>query len=227
MLTIEFHCHTNASLDCRVQPAELVAACRQLGLDRVVVTDHYSIAGALEAKSIDPGLVIVGEEVMTDCGELLAAFVTELVPRGTPYRDAISQLRAQGAFISVSHPFDPRRGLWTSAELDELGGLVDAFETFNARNLRASYNQAAAELARQHGLPGTAGSDAHTLEELGRARMRLPHFDDADSLRHALGEAEFSTQSSGPWVRLRSYAQARTGRIMSSIFRRADDRRKP
>ena len=204
MLTVEFHCHTYASLDSRVRPADLVSTCRRRGIDRVVVSDHWSLAGALEAKLLDPELVIVGEEVLTDRGELLAAFVSEEIPRGTPYRQAIADLRAQGAFISVSHPFDPRRSIWTQPELEELAGLVDALETFNARNLRPSYNTAAAEFAARHGLPGTAGSDAHTLGELGRATMRLPDFVDAEGLRQVLGQAEFRTQSSGPWVRVAS-----------------------
>ncbi|HEX9595938.1 MAG TPA: PHP domain-containing protein, partial [Anaerolineales bacterium] len=65
-MRVEFHCHTNASADSQVRPADLVATCRQLGIDRVVVTDHWSIAGALEAKRLDPELVIVGEEVLTN-----------------------------------------------------------------------------------------------------------------------------------------------------------------
>lgn len=213
MLTVEFHCHTNASPDSQVSPAALVAACRARGLDRVVVTDHWSLEGALEAKALDPELVIVGEEVLTDSGELLCAFVTELIPRRMPYREAIAALRQQGAFISVSHPFDPRRSFWSPAQLEELTDLVDAFETFNARNLMASYNHKAAEFAVAHGLPGTAGSDAHTTEELGRAIMVLPEFADGDGLRAVLRQAEFRTQRSSPWVRVRSrWARMMKGR---------------
>lgn len=204
MITLEFHCHTKASPDSQLEPAELVATCRARGIDRVVVTDHWSIAGALEAKAIDPELVIVGEEVLTDRGELLCAFVTEAVPRRTPFREAIAQLRAQGAFISVSHPFDPRRGIWTRDELEELAGLVDAFETFNARIIGQQYNRKAAAFAKEHGLPGTAGSDAHIASELGRAVMRLPDFNDADGLRAALLQAEFQVKASSPWVRVAS-----------------------
>ncbi|MCW5877071.1 MAG: PHP domain-containing protein [Anaerolineales bacterium] len=204
MLTIETHCHTHASPDSRVRPADLVSAARRRGLDRVIITDHWSIDGALEARELDPELVIVGEEVMTDKGELLAAYVSEHIPKGTPYREAIARLREQGAFISVSHPCDPRRSYWSPEELDELGGLVDAFETFNARNLRPAYNQAAAALAARHGLPGTAGSDAHTLVELGRATMRLPHFEDGESLRRTVNQAKLQGRPSGAWVRLAS-----------------------
>jgi predicted metal-dependent phosphoesterase TrpH len=204
MLTIEFHCHTSASPDSQVTPAQLVEGCRKRGLDRVVVTDHWSIAGALAARELDPELVIVGEEVLTDKGELLCAFVTEEIPRGIPFREAVAALREQGAFISVSHPFDPRRSRWSLADLEELATIVDAFETFNARNLLPRYNREAVDFAARVGKPGTAGSDAHTVEELGRAVMRLPDFTDGDSLRTAITQAEFQVESSGPWVRVRS-----------------------
>ena len=196
-----------------MKPEELLAACRARGVDRVVVTDHWSIAGALAAQRLDAERVIVGEEVLTDKGELLAAFVTEEIPRGTPYREAISRLREQGAFISVSHPFDQRRSRWTQEDMEELAPLVDAIETFNSRNLSPRYNAEAAEFAKRFGLPGTAGSDAHTSEEVGRATMKLPEFTDADSLRRVIREAEFQAQSSGPWVRVAS----RWARLLNKI----------
>ena len=79
-IKLEFHCHTHASKDSLTRPADLVSAARRKGIDRVVVTDHNSIAGALEAQTIDPELIIVGEEIMTDRGEILAAFVQEEIP---------------------------------------------------------------------------------------------------------------------------------------------------
>lgn len=216
MLTVEFHCHTNASPDSLMTPEELLVACRERGIDRVVVTDHWSIEGALAAQRLDPQRVIVGEEVLTDKGELLAAYISELIPRGMPYREAISRLREQGAFISVSHPFDPRRSRWTLEDLEELASLVDAIETFNSRNFLQQYNEDAVQFAQKFGLPSTVGSDAHTIEEVGRATMRLPDFADADGLRRAVRQAEFRTQSSGPWVRLAS----RWARLINRIAAR-------
>ena len=78
---VEFHCHTHASKDSLTLPADLIAAARSKGIDRVVVTDHNSIAGAREAQAIDPELIIIGEEIMTTKGEILAAFVQEEISR--------------------------------------------------------------------------------------------------------------------------------------------------
>ncbi|NUQ59665.1 MAG: PHP domain-containing protein [Anaerolineales bacterium] len=82
MISLEFHSHTSTSKDSLTEPADLIRAARRKGLDRVVVTDHNSIAGARAAQSLDPELIIVGEEIMTTRGEILAAFVTEEIPAG-------------------------------------------------------------------------------------------------------------------------------------------------
>ena len=205
MPKIEFHSHTYASPDSLVKPRDLVDTCRRQGIDRVVVTDHNSISGALEAKALDSQRVIVGEEIKTTKGELLAAFVKEEVPRGLSPVEAIERLREQDAFISVSHPFDRlRSGVWELKDLLEIAPLVDAIEIFNSRCLRASFNQMAEDFAHDQGLPGTAGSDAHSLAELGRGAMILPDFEDAESLRKSLGEARYERRRSGLGARLAS-----------------------
>jgi predicted metal-dependent phosphoesterase TrpH len=205
MLRVEFHCHTKFSRDSLLSPETLLAACRRKGIQRVVVTDHNTIRGARRAYEIDPQMVVIGEEIMTLQGELLAAFVSDEIPPGLPAVETIERLRAQGAFISVSHPFDRhRKGHWQPGELEEIAPLVDAIETFNARCVLPRFNAEAAAFARRHGLPGTAGSDAHTACELGRASMLLPEFNDAQGLRQALEQVEFQVRLSSPLVHLSS-----------------------
>jgi predicted metal-dependent phosphoesterase TrpH len=190
-LSVDFHCHTCASEDSLTPPASLVKTARQRKLGRLVVTDHNTIAGALEAKALDPELVIVGEEIMTTQGEILAAYVREEVPAGLTPQETIYRLREQGAFISVSHPFDAlRSGAWKESDLAAITPLVDAIETFNARCMLAVYNRKAQAFARRHHLPGTAGSDAHARCELGAVRLVLPEFSNPDELRAAIKEGE-------------------------------------
>jgi hypothetical protein len=205
MLKVEFHCHTRYSKDSLVRPVDLVRACRQREIQRVVVTDHNEIEGALQAQRLDPNLVIPGEEIMTTEGELLAAFVKERVPPGLTPLEAIDRLRRQRAFISVSHPFDyTRKGSWKKQALLEIVPYIDAIETFNARCLSAASNHQAQEFARQHHLAGTVGSDAHTLLELGRAVLLLPEFDDAESLRYSLSQSRSMTRLSSPFIHFTS-----------------------
>jgi hypothetical protein len=203
LLRVEFHCHTIYSKDSLTRVEDLLAVCHERQINRVVITDHNTIDGALEAKGLAPEMVIIGEEIMTQEGELLAAFVKEAVPRGLPAQKAIDLLRNQGAFISVSHPFDMfRPGHWSMPELLRIVNRIDAVEVFNSRCFPPFFNVRAAEFAREHGLLGTVGSDAHTLYELGRATMLLPPFEDVESLRQVFPLAEVENRLSSPWVRV-------------------------
>jgi len=186
----DFHTHTIFSKDCLTQPKKLIAACQRKQIDRVIITDHNTIAGAIQAKELDPERVIIGEEIMSIQGEFLAAFVTEEIPAGLPPMVVIQRLRQQGAFISISHPFDKhRKGHWQPKDLIAILPHIDAIETFNARCMLPRYNFKAQNFAQEHQLLGTYGSDAHTALELGRGALLLPEFKDADSLREALKNA--------------------------------------
>ena len=204
-LKLEFHCHTRYSKDSLNDLGRLINVCHRRQIDRLVITDHNTIRGALLAKKIDPELVIIGEEIMTTRGELLAAYVTEEVPAGLPPLEAVARLRAQGAFISVSHPFDVlRSGHWKMEDLLEIVHLVDAIEIFNARCMRVAFNARAHEFSLRNGLLGTIGSDAHSLVEVGRATQLLPVFHDTISLKEALQYSQPRACLSGPWVHLSS-----------------------
>jgi predicted metal-dependent phosphoesterase TrpH len=211
LLRVEFHCHTIFSNDSLTTAKGLVDTCHRKGLDRIVVTDHNTIAGALAAHALDPELVIVGEEIMTARGEILAAYVTEAIPRGLSPQETIRRLRDQAAFISVSHPFDSwRSGAWKLEDLLEIAPRVDAIEIFNARCLLADDNRRALEFARQHNLPGTAGSDAHAAFELGAAMLVLPQFAGPAELRKVVGQGIVQGRLSPFWVHFVShYARLR------------------
>ena len=200
MLKVDFHTHTYHSKDSITSIEQLIAAAQKRGLDRVVVTDHNTLGGALEAQAAAPDLIIVGEEVQTTEGEFLAAFVTQEVPRGLEPLEALRRLKDQGAFISISHPFDPNRSGWSMETLTTVAAQVDAIEVFNARVVDARHNQLAAEFAARLGLPGTAGSDGHHPSEIGRAYSQLPDFHDAESLREAIRTAQIGGRISSPFV---------------------------
>jgi len=205
-LLVDFHTHTEFSTDSLTSPSKLVAAAKRKGIDRVVVTDHNEIEGAFRAKEIDPEHIIIGSEIDTSEGEILAVFVTEAVPPGLPPMEVISRLRDQNAFISISHPFDPtRRGRWRVDALEKIVPLIDAVETFNARCFLPRYNWIAEKFAKKHGLLGTHGSDAHAAFEIGRGSLLLPHFSDSDSLKSSLTQAVSPRLTlSSPFVHLTS-----------------------
>lgn len=217
-MKVDFHCHTYYSSDSIAQISPLLKAAHKRGLERLVITDHNSIGGALEAQSAEPDFVIVGEEVKTQYGEFLTAFVKEEIPaRLDPFK-ALELLRAQNAFVSVSHPFDPQRSGWPLELLRELAPLVDAIEIANARVLKTSMNDEAAAFAREYNLPGTAGSDAHAPYEVGRLALDLPAFHDADSLRVAIRQGQVVGKVSPGWVHGFSVA-ARLSKKASKIWK--------
>ena len=184
-----------------MSPERLVNTCRRKGIDRVIVTDHNTIAGAQAAQVLDPERVIVGEEIMTTKGEILAAFVTEEIPARLSPQETIKRLHAQNAFVSVSHPFDEwRKGGWEEKDLLEILPQVDAIEIYNSRCMRPSFNRRAIRFAENRHILGTVGSDAHAAFELGRSLVLLEPFEGPDGMRKALHTARYQMRWSLPWV---------------------------
>ncbi len=200
---VELHMHTSESPDSLVSVEKLLTHCQKKGIDRIAITDHNVIQGALKAKMLDPERVIVSEEIATTKGELLGYFMSEWVPPNLESQEAIQRLRAQGAVISVAHPFDKiRKCHWTAEDLAEIAPNLDAIEAFNARCFSDAPNQQAAAFAREHNLLETVGSDAHTLWEMGRATLHMPDFQDAETFKAVLKDAVKDTTFSPPFVHL-------------------------
>ncbi len=211
MIKAEFHCHSIYSNDSLVTLDALRLTCRKKGIHRLVITDHNNIDASESARELDPSLFIIGEEIMTQQGELLGIFVNEPIPPGLPASKAIELLRSQDAFISVSHPFDSLRpGHWEEPDLLAIASSIDAIEVFNSRCLNPQFNSLARNFALQHHLMGTVGSDAHSTTELGTATLTLPDFSNAASLRTALVHAQLHIRLSNPLVHFYSrYAKWR------------------
>jgi hypothetical protein len=202
---VDLHSHTKWSKDCLTEFEEIIRVCQQRGIDRIAITDHNTAAGALAMQKIAPELVIVGEEIMTPQGEILAYFMQESVPAGLSPQETIRRLRDQGAVISISHPFDRlRKGAWREEDLLRIIDQVDAIEIYNARCIFPSDNARALKFAQEHHLRGTAGSDGHTRIEYGRAMTRLRPFRNAEEFRAALQEADYVKRLSSPHVHIGS-----------------------
>jgi predicted metal-dependent phosphoesterase TrpH len=169
---VDLHCHTAASFDCLASPESVVKAAASRGLTHLAITDHDRIEGALQARDAAPaGLtIIVGEEVKTSDGDLVALFLERAVPPGMSARDTIAAVREQGGMVGIPHPFDRYRGsMLNDPKLEAIGQLVDWVEAHNARIVGAAGNERAAAFAKELGLPGVAVSDAHSTIEVGVA----------------------------------------------------------
>ncbi len=209
----EMHCHTAWSLDSGTRLPDLLRAACEHGIQRLAITDHNTIGGALAARELDPELVVVGEEIRTTGGELLAYFVEEEVPKRLSPMETIERLKRQGAVIAIPHVFDVRRHGWREQDLQEILPHVDALEVFNARCFSNGVNQRAERFAREAGLPGFAGSDAHSLVELGLAATWLPDFSNAEELRVALKHARWEGELLSTGQHLRASIKIGLGRL--------------
>ncbi len=173
---IDLHCHTSASFDCLASPESVARAAAKRGLTHLAITDHDRIEGALRARDAAPdGLtIIVGEEIRTLDGDLIALFLERAVAPGRTARETIDDVRAQGGLVGIPHPFDRFRGsMLKDPRLEAIGGLVDWVEAHNARVMTGDGNEKAVAFARELGLPGVAVSDAHSVIEVGVAYTML------------------------------------------------------
>ena len=205
----DLHCHTSASFDSLSRPGDVARVAAQRGLTHLAITDHDRIDGALAARDAAPdGLtIIVGQEVRTITGDLIALFVEKPVPPGLVPAEAAERVREQGGAVGLAHPYDRfRAGAgrpgWED-ELERLLPLLDYIETWNSRLMLGDGNRRAAELANAHGLPGAAVSDAHTLLEVGVSYTIVDGpLGSAAELRAGLAGAQIVTSHGSRLVRL-------------------------
>jgi predicted metal-dependent phosphoesterase TrpH len=205
MWKVDLHCHSRYSRDCQSDPKKLIETARRCGLDKIAITDHNNLHGARVIYDMAPDLVIIGEEIATISGEVIAYFVTSEVPRGLMLLETIQRLRDQGAVISIPHPLDRMRGSAVGyANLVAVIDLVDAVEVWNARCIQVEDNVRARTIAQQYSKLVTAGSDAHTLGEVGAAYVQVQPFTNAQEMRVSLAAAQVIGRISPPWVHLAS-----------------------
>jgi predicted metal-dependent phosphoesterase TrpH len=172
VLSVELHAHSSASYDGRDPVDLLLEQAEAVGLDALAVTDHDEIDASLSAAASarEYGLVgIPGMEVSSAAGHLLALGVEELVPAGLPFDETVERIRDLGGIAVLPHPFQSsRHGVAPHVSHDQLG-RADAMEVYNSRLLTGRANRQAERFAETHGMPMTAGSDAHIAEMVGQA----------------------------------------------------------
>ena len=204
MLDLELHCHTRYSPDSLVKLPDLIDYARRVGINRLAITDHSEIEGALLAQQMAPDLIIVGEEAMTNEGELLCYFIHELIPDGLSLNEAIDRVHAQGGVCGPPHPLDPRRSGIGLDNIIQYAPKLDFIEVFNARTRDGSKNDEAAYFAERLDLPKICASDAHTLQEVGISRTRIRDFDSPQDFVVALRDSELVPNYSSLMVNVSS-----------------------
>ena len=173
----DLHIHTLASDGTAGVDDILEHVQRNTELDVIAITDHERIDAALAGRAIarDRGLpveVVVGEEVTTLGGHLLALWIETPIKPFRSMRSTIAAIHDQGGLAIPAHPLVPyplcAQGFTLRRLLaDEPRFRPDAIEAFNPTTLGRPWHRRVVRFADEHGLARVGNSDAHSLEAIG------------------------------------------------------------
>jgi hypothetical protein len=186
-IRLGLHAHSNLS-DGVAAPEEVARAAGRAGLDALFLTDHDAPGLRLAERGwVDGVLLLVGIEVSTDSGHLLALGMEDADYRVAPEAaEAVDDIHQRGGLAIVAHPVSSRFP-WLAPELMTLDGmeLLNGDSAWRralhqGRLWRAAYYPLARQAAmlgvlswpeqalemwdgllRQRSAVGVVGSDAH------------------------------------------------------------------
>jgi predicted metal-dependent phosphoesterase TrpH len=194
---VDLHLHSRYSHDSRTSLESLIERSHQCGLDRIALTDHNSVEGALELARMAPDLAIVGEEAKTLEGEVIGLFITRRLPPFLRPEAVMDLVHEMGGLTYVPHPFDRNRSHFRAERIAELADRIDIIEVHNPWCDHAA-NAAAARMAADLDKVTATGSDAHSAHELGRTWMEMDEYKDvADFLAKLRDARHVITAQSG------------------------------
>ncbi len=191
-INADLHVHTNRSKDCVMPMESILETAREIGLGALAIADHNEIDGAFEARELAQGdpFIIVAEEVKSTEGEVIGLFLKEKIPRGLTFDETLSLIKEQEGLVYIPHPFDALRTTPSYRSMVDNLHRIDVIEIYNARVALSSFNLSAERFAAKYNVVAGAGSDAHVLQGLGTAMLRMPRFADSESFMVALWEAD-------------------------------------
>jgi predicted metal-dependent phosphoesterase TrpH len=192
-------------MDCSTSLDQIIKACQKKKITCIALTDHGAIEGALKLQKFAPFQVVVGEEILTDRGEIMGLFLQEKIPSGLSLEESIRRIKDQGGLLCAQHPFDKIRPDALKADvMDEIAAQIDVVEVFNSRNPLKRSSEMAKEFAVAHNLPGTAGSDAHAAFEIGNSYVIMPEFKDKQEFLAALRQGKITGRRASALGRINS-----------------------
>jgi predicted metal-dependent phosphoesterase TrpH len=143
----------------------------------LAVTDHERVDAAIAAREIarDRGLrveIVVGEEITTRGGHLLALFIEKRIRPLQSLRTSVARVHEQGGLAIASHPLAPYPSCVSERSVRRLHDdpdpifHLDGLETFNPTTPGRTHHARAVTLAAELGLAAVGGSDAHLLHAI-------------------------------------------------------------
>jgi len=171
-ILFDIHVHSDISPCSSLSLERLQDKAQAKGLDGVCITDHNSMAARQwigDGRQPNGLLIIIGQEYTTRQGDFLLFGPYESLPAGLSAEQLLQHVRSTGGAAIAAHPFRSDRPV--APEILR-SGLCRLMERDNGRNT-AGENEMAQAWLRTHPLSSLGGSDAHSLEELGRVRVRF------------------------------------------------------
>jgi len=177
-MKIDLHLHTKPRSQCSyIDPKDLIAEALKIGLDGFCLTEHQVLweIEAVQELAGDSGLKIFrGNEITTAQGDVLVFGLEKDIQGIITIQELQQEVQAAGAFSIIAHPF---RGFKTFGIADlkmsvdqavrkKALQFVNAIEVKNGK-VTEQDNDLAQQVADKLGLPGTGGSDAHNIDDLG------------------------------------------------------------
>ena len=178
MMQIDLHIHTSPLSACSyIDPQELIQEARRLQLDGICLTEHQVVWDPDEVDKLagEAGIRIFrGNEFTTNQGDILVFGFYEDIKDLLIIQELRDKVTAAGGYMIAAHPF---RGFKTfgigqlqltvdQACQRKVLEFVNAVEVGNGK-LSPDENNMARKVAENLGLPGTGGSDAHRVDEIG------------------------------------------------------------
>jgi len=206
-MKFDLHIHTQYSMDCSSKPERIMKIAKKRGMDGIAVADHNNIRGwnhMIDAAKKSGLMLVLGEEVRirdnNGSYEILGLFLNDRI-KSRDFDEVVDQIKQQDGIACLPHPFDPFK--IKVKDRDYLAKKIDAVEVFNARCPLPIYNEKALVFAKRHNLGMTAGSDAHTEQEVGRAYAEAD-VKDLDELKQAIlkGEIKATGKLVNPLMRV-------------------------
>jgi predicted metal-dependent phosphoesterase TrpH len=228
----DLHMHSTYSDGVGSIEEILYQAQHHTNLDVIALTDHDVIEGSLRARALwEKGNYrfdfVVGEEISTKQGHLLALFIEKRIRPGLSMERSIDLIHEQGGLAIVAHPLN--RIFRHSCQREVLDRIyvsndvwLDGIETWNASFCGIGANRVAMRANRErYGWPEVGNSDAHTLGAIGRGCTWFEG-KSAQDVRTTI-EAGMSAPGGGLWgvddyVRLARHRVNKRGGVLSQEF---------
>ncbi|MDD4062713.1 MAG: PHP domain-containing protein [Candidatus Pacebacteria bacterium] len=187
MYYYDLHCHTNVSKDSFTDISDAVSVAKKRGLDGIAITNHNKkYDGPL---MIDGIQIIPSIEVTIETGShLLAYFVNNDIPKRVSFDETINNIRAQGGYAVLAHPYRKTHGWFDLEDLDNILSIVDGVEVGNA--LDCDDQRELANKLLNNDLVRTAGSDAHMAGQVGFAVVEVRERLTKDNFKEVLKDAK-------------------------------------